>query len=188
MKGEKMMDKNEDKLGEKTDFLKENVDQTPAVQKATNRSMRKAISPYFPSAPVPLVKPTIEDDFNNHLLLERVTESIKYNILCLEYSISPKGGLRQWVKINISLLLLLGIPILIFVPLATYLMGGFSDIAELLANSTQFLLASAINILQIIGVLIVIASIIYIIFKLMALRFGSRGGQSGDVIDVTPDK
>jgi len=181
-----MNDKNND-----TSKMNEETTQVPVNKKTTERSVNLAISSYFPIAPAPLERPSIDDDFLNLPVVERVTESIKYNILCLEYSISPKGGLRQWIKLNISLLLLFGIPILIFVPLATYFMAGFSDISELFLNATHFLLESAFNILKLIGVIIVIASILYFIFKLLVLRFGQRGRKTNDeddYINVTPNK
>ncbi len=185
------MSENKSELEGENNIPTKNAPQSSDIQKTAGRSMKKAISLYFPSTPAPLKKPHIDKDFNDLPVIDRVTESISYNILCLEYSISPKGGLRQWIKINISLLLLFGIPILIFVPLATYFMAGFSDISELFSNATHFLLESAFNILKLIGVIIAIASILYIIFKFMALRFGQKGKKSNDeddYINVTPSK
>ena len=181
VKGKKIMSENEDKL-------KKKVGQSIVAQKA-NPSIRKVIASFFPTVPVPLAKPNIDDDFNNQPLVERITESIKYNILCFEYSISPKGGLRQWIKINISLLLLFGIPLLIFVPLATYVMSGFLDISEHIEGITQNIFASALNILKAIGVIIAaivaIASIISIIFKFVAFYFrGEESNGKDDFIDV----
>jgi len=132
-------------------------------------AVSKTISSYFPTTP--LNKPTIADDFNELSAINRVTEAFLYNLLSIEYSISPKGGLRQWIKINLSLLLLFGIPILIFVPLATYLMGGFANISGLLENATQLLLMASQNVLKLIGVIIAIGTILYIIFKLLTRRF-----------------
>ncbi len=183
------MGKNEDKLEKKDDILNKNVDQVPTTKKNTDSSIGKVISSYFPTTPVSLEEPAIDDDFHNLPFIERVTESIKYNVLCLEYSISPKGGLRQWIKINISLLLLLGIPIFIFVPLATYFMSDLENISELFTNVTQSLLEAFFNILKLTGVIILIGTIIYIVLKLITLRFGQKEGKSGnkgDCIDVTP--
>lgn len=193
-KGVTMNDGNDDNPERNEDARSEdnlpnkNIAQVPAADKKTEKFIKSVVTSYFPSAAAPLNRPAIDDDFQNLPTIERVTESIKYNILCLEYAISPKGGLRQWFKLNISLLLLFGIPILIFVPLATYFMQGFTDMSELFANATQFLLSSALNILKLFGVLIAISIIIWGIFKLMALRFGQRNSKSDDYIDVTPNK
>lgn len=158
--------------------------------KSNSTAISKTISSYFPATPIPLNEPKIDYDFNDLPAIERVTEALRYNLLSIEYSISPKGGLRQWIKINLSLLLLFGIPILIFIPLATYLMGGFANISGLLENTTQLLLMAAQNVLKLIGVIIAIGTILYIIFKLLSLRFSSKTKESGsgkdDVIDVTP--
>lgn len=157
--------------------------------KSNNTAVSKTISSYFPATPIPLNKPKIDNDFNDLPAIERVTEALLYNFLSIEYSISPKGGLRQWIKINLSLLLLFGIPILIFVPLVTYLMGGFANISGLLENTTQLLLMAAQNVLKFIGVIIAISTILYIIFKLLSLRFSSKtkdsGNEKDDFIDIT---
>jgi hypothetical protein len=145
-------------------------------EKGVGRSLRGTLSAYFPKTPVPLTKPAIVDDFHGLSVLGRVTESIKYNISCFEYSISPKGGLRQWIKINISLLLLFGIPILIFVPLLTYLLSGFVTMSEFLANMTGSLLEAARNFLYFLCTLIAIASIIFIVFALYAKGTGRKFG------------
>ena len=166
-----------------------NSRQASVPQKKSDGSIKKTISSYFPATPIPLEPPTLDQDFDKLSILERTTESLKYNLLSLEFTVSPKGGLRQWIKINISLLLFFGIPILLFVPLATYFMGGFANITESLSNATQYLFTSALYVLKTIGVLIIITSILYLIFKFFALRYGKRGGEShdkGDYIDVTP--
>jgi len=134
-------------------------------------AISKWLSSYFPIGPTSLNKPAIDKDFNSLPPIERVTESLIYNLLFIEYSISPKGGLRQWIKINVSLLLFLGIPILILISLGTFVMGGLADITGQFANVTQFLLVSAQNILKLIGVVIVIGTTLYIIFKLPLIIF-----------------
>ena len=138
--------------------------------KSNSNAVSKAISSYFPATPTPLNKPIIDKDFNDLPAIERVTEALRYNLLSIEYSISPKGGLRQWIKINLSLLLLFGIPMLILLiltPLATYLMEGFVIHAGLLEYGSKLLLMAAQNILKLIGVTTVIGTILYIIFKLL---------------------
>jgi len=164
--------------------------QKSVLPKTTTRSLIKTVASYLPAQATPLQKPVIDDDFIDSPTIERVYESIKYNTLCFEYSISPKGGLRQWIKLNISILLLFGIPILIFVPLATYFVGGFANISQLLAMGTKFLFDCALNILKTIFVLIAIVSVIYIILKLIAFFFQKRSDRSNnknDYINVPPN-
>lgn len=161
-----------------------------ALKSNSNRvAVSKSISSYFPTTPIPLNKPIIADDFNELPTIDRVTEAFLYNILSIEYSISPKGGVRQWIKINISLLLLFGIPILIFVPLATYFMGGFETISGQFANATQLLLVAAQNILKCIALIIIIGTLCYILLKILSLRLSSKKNKAGseqeDFINVT---
>jgi len=131
----------------------------------------KVLSSYFPNSPTSLNKPGIDKNFNSLPIIEKVTVSLIYNLLFIEYSISPKGGVRQWIKINISLLLLFGIPILIFIPLETFFMGGLANITGEFANVTQFLLVSALNLLKLIGVMMALGTTLYILFKLPSISF-----------------
>lgn len=140
----------------------------PVNPKSIVQPLRKTILPYFPSDPFPLEKPSLDEDFRNFSHVERVAESIRYNILCLEFSISPKGGLRQWIKVNIALSLLIGIPVLVFMPIITYLIGGVAEISELLADASQYLLQGALNILKLVGV--IIAAILGLIILMRILR------------------
>ena len=149
-------------------------------QKSTGGSIKKTISSYFPATTIPLDPPILDQEFDKLSILERITESLKYNLLSIEYAISPKGGLRQWIKINISLFLLFGIPIMLFIPLATYFMDGFANVMGSLSNATRYLFTAALNILKTIGVLIIIASILCLIFKFLALRYGRREDESNN--------
>ena len=168
LKGEKTTSCKNDKTVKEYSTTSKNVSQVPINQKTIDRSIRKTISPYFPTNHVPLEKPSIDKNFKNLSHIERVTESLRYNVHCLEYSISPKGGLRHWIKINIALLILFGIPVMIFMPLITYLIGGVAEISGLLANASQYLFEGALNILKLIGV--VIAVILGLIILLRVLR------------------
>ena len=155
--GETIMNENEDNSGK------------------DNNIINKVKSAFFPVA-VPLRKPVVDDVFDDLPALLRATETIMYNILCLEYSISPKGGLRQWVLMNISFLLLLGIPIFIFVPLGTYFTGGVASIAGNLYIATKFLRDGAVNILEFIFAVIAIVTILWGILKLASKQ--REGGSS----------
>jgi len=64
--------------------------------------------------PSELDRPKVDTKIQILPPIKRASESIKYNILCLEYFLSPQGGLRQCLKMSISftlLFLLLGLPL-----------------------------------------------------------------------------
>ena len=146
-------------------------------QKRSRGAISKTLALYFPPTSAPLKKPIIDDDLEDLPILERVTESLKYNIQSIEYSISPRGGLRQYLKFNISVFLLIGIPLFLFLPLFSYFMNSiahisasFAAISEFLDIATQSLFNSSINILKTIGVLIAISTILYLIFRFLRYR------------------
>ena len=141
-----------------------------------DRSIRRTLSSWFPITPKPLVPPTLDNQFDALTVVERITESLGYNILCFEYFLSPKGGLRQWLKINMSLFVLFAIPIFLFVPLATYFMGGFQSITEMFANATKAMLLGTMNLGAAIVTIILTAFLLYGVFKIVAWRVRTGGG------------
>jgi hypothetical protein len=109
------------------------------------------IPPIYPLNP-PTVEPTLE-----HLsFLERSTEVLRYTLLSLEYSLSPKGRLRQWIKLNILLFLWLGIPLLLFTPLVTYFLGQFVTMTGYINESILNLLNSILPTFILVTILSVI--------------------------------
>lgn len=153
-------------------------------------SLAKAASAYLPAAPRPLDKPNVDKELENLPVVERVTESLKYNLLSLEYAISPKGGLRQWIKLNFSVLILLGLPAILFIPLFAYVMFGFEAISGLFASGTHLLVLSAQNILKLIVLVVIIATLIYAIFHFLKKWHSGRKKESfpdqDDIIDISP--
>lgn len=139
-------------------LVKKGSDELSAIKK--RESINKMMRSYFPSGPSELKKPFVDKKFSSLSVFERIIEAVKYNFLSFEYALSPKGGLRYWIKLNISLLLLFAIPILLFVPLLTYLFSNISSLSELFSNITYFLYLSALNILKLLLVIFAITLII----------------------------
>lgn len=119
-----------------------------------------------PSAPLP--QPKTVPDLEHLPVLERVSETLRYSISHLEYNLSPNGGLRQWLKINISFLILLGIPILLFAPLLTFFMVEFTSI-------TAYFLRSVLNIFLSVLALAATVSLLWGGYKLIVfLRYSEK--------------
>ena len=55
--------------------------------------------------------------------LNRATESWRFNILSLEYWLSPSGVLRQFIQLVIWMAILLLTPVLLIFPLITFILG-----------------------------------------------------------------
>jgi hypothetical protein len=67
--------------------------------------------------PTPLEKPVVDPLFPQMDALERSAESIRYSILSWEFWASPKGQVREWMRHNTRLVVLLFIPALIIIPI-----------------------------------------------------------------------
>lgn len=89
---------------------------------------------------VRLEHPEVDRSLGRLSGLERVAEVLRYQILRLEYALSPAGGLRAWVKVNLLLGAVLAVPLLVLVPLVTAFLGAFT-------TWTRFLFDASVNIL-----------------------------------------
>lgn len=150
--------------------------------------IKTTVSTFFPTKISELKQPKLESTFESLPSYERVPESLKYTILSLEYSLSPRGGLRQWIKVNLSLLLLFGIPTLMLIPL----LMGVSNIVGEVANITDLMYVVAMNIFKFVLVVLATGTTIYFANKFIQEYLKSKKSNdsngNNDVIDVTPDK
>lgn len=118
-----------------------------SIPKTLSLAMRNAWQP------IPVPKPEVDPDLPQLPAIQRSAEVLRYKMLQLEFAISPEGGLRGWLKLNVLLALLIGIPALFLVPIITFLVSSF-------ASWTGFLLEAAMNLLYTLLALLAIGAII----------------------------
>ena len=90
----------------------------------------------------------------------RSAEAIRYQVLRMEHALSPGGGLRCWLKLNVLLALGLAIPAILLVPPVTAVLVAFSTWAGYLAAATLNLLLALICIILIAAILSTVVSTI----------------------------
>jgi len=78
---------------------------------------------------IPIERPTVDLHFTEQHFLNRSVESIQYCLLNFEYSLSPSGRLRQWIKLNLLLFLWIGIPVFMLLPVVTVFFSEFSTLS-----------------------------------------------------------
>lgn len=93
--------------------------------------------------------------------IERVAEVLRYKFLQIEFAISPSGGIRAWLRLNLLIAVTLVIPSLLVVPVVTWLLGSF-------VTMTGFLLAAAQNLLYTVVTIIALVSLV------LAFGFGLK--------------
>lgn len=119
--------------------------------------------------PVPISVPVIDHDLHEMLVLERVTEVTRFQLHQFEYVVSPGGGLRAWLRMNMLVAMILIIPALFVVPVLTFLAGSF-------ATLTAFLLQASINIFfAIVTLIATVAAVLSFISVVKVLWLGNRG-------------
>jgi len=78
--------------------------------------------------PSPLERPQVNPDLEEMDGLSRSAESIRYSILSIEFWISPNGQVREWLRHNTRLAIILGIPALLVLPILLVLLWQFAAI------------------------------------------------------------
>lgn len=90
--------------------------------------------------PTSLARPVITD-LGKQGPIQRATMVLWYSALRVEYWISPSGSLREWIRFNITLALIIGIPALLVVPIVTVLLWQFTAWTDYLVQiAKNFLL------------------------------------------------
>lgn len=113
-------------------------------------------------APIP--PPVVDPDLTELSGVQRSAEVLRYKLLQLEYAISSGGGLRAWLKLNLLVSLLLGIPALLVVPIITFLLGSF-------VTWTAFLFQAALNILYtVLTIVAIVGAVRILVYVLATLR------------------
>ena len=114
--------------------------------------------------PTPIAAPEVDPDLTELSGVERSAEVFRYKLLQLEYALSSGGGLRAWLKLNLLVSFLLGIPALFVVPVITLLLSSF-------ATWTAFLFQTALNILYTLLTIVAIVAVVMALgYALSTLR------------------
>ena len=108
----------------------------------------------------PLTEPIVDRRISRRHWLERSTEVFAYSIKSLEYALSPSGRLRQFIKLNLLLLCIIGIPLLIFLPLTAFAFNQLTDITYNLQLCMNHLLQAAVPVMILVFVLSLIVMMV----------------------------
>ncbi len=109
----------------------------------------------------PLTEPNVDRLISRRHWLERSTEVLAYSIKSFEYALSPSGRLRQFIKLNLLLLCIIGIPLLIFLPITAFAFNQLVDITYNLQLCINHLLQAAVPVM----ILVFVLSLIVIMVK-----------------------
>jgi hypothetical protein len=110
----------------------------------------------------------VDPDFPRMPALARSAEVWRYNLLDLEYALAPQGGLRQWIKFNLSLFLLVAVPLAGIIGLLFLFDRAFGGLASI--TDKLFVIVKNILYIGLMGAaLLALGTIVF-----LALRYGRR--------------
>jgi hypothetical protein len=110
--------------------------------------------------PVSISAPTIDRGLNEMMVLERVTEIFRYQLLQTEYMVSPGGGLRAWLRMNMLVAMVLIIPATLVVPVLTMLAGSFATLTGFLYQASMNLFYTVITLIGTVASVLTFISIL----------------------------
>jgi len=88
----------------------------------------------IPWRAVPLDPPTLNEQIESPNPIIRSAEVFRFSLLRLEFWISPTGHIRAWLRLNLFILAVVGIPAVTIAPLIVWLL---SEIAAAIALALQ---------------------------------------------------
>ncbi|QQL43738.1 hypothetical protein [Sulfuriroseicoccus oceanibius] len=95
--------------------------------------------------PTPVGKPAIDRDLPELSWPERTVEVLVYSVLSFEYWLSPGGLLREWIRLNVAVGVVLMVCAVILVPSLTAVLKGAVEwtllSAEVAQNMTNMMTA-----------------------------------------------
>jgi hypothetical protein len=116
--------------------------------------------------PRPLALPRADGEMIRCGAVERAAEVFRYMFHRLEYWISPNGWLREWIRINLRVALLVAIPALVVAPLVTRALIHLNAWVTQLNNTTSALVLFPLSAVLVLGL---ICLLIYL-FRMLPFR------------------
>ena len=84
--------------------------------------------------PKPIDPPKPDPTLDDMSGPQRSAEVMRYSILSLEFLLSPLGRLREWVRLNGKVSLVLLVPVLLILPLVTWILAQIAHWLEMLIS------------------------------------------------------
>lgn len=117
--------------------------------------------------PEAIEPPEVDPELPHLTGVERSAEVFRYSVFSLEYWLSPKGYLREWLRFNAKIASILFIPALLVVPLITFTLMQFKTWAELLVTTLTGMILFPLSALLVLGL---ISALVYLAKSLSQRR------------------
>ena len=108
--------------------------------------------------------PVVDPELTEMCSIERSAEVTRYSILSLEWWLSPKGTLREWLRLHSKLGCLLLIPAALILPVITFILwqiaGWMGALLSIASHLILFPLAALLALMIFLFVMAVIRTIL----------------------------
>lgn len=94
--------------------------------------------------PKPINKPELDPDLLDHSPLVRTSEILRHSFHRFEFWLSANGMLREWLRLNLLLALIVGITGLLVAPSVTILLGEIAQWVQLILDILAGLVSTAL--------------------------------------------
>jgi hypothetical protein len=115
-----------------------------------------------------LAAPVVDPDFPQLSPIERAAEVIRFMLSRLEYWLSPLGNLREFMRLNLRLAVLVAVPVLMVAPLMSLGLKQFNNWISLLSESMSSFVLLPFSILL---TILLVSGLIYIGKSVLELRY-----------------
>jgi hypothetical protein len=102
--------------------INSNRQAVPVIDRSTTQLARLRRLAVNTLQSVPLEPPALDPNFSRLAALERAGEVLRYHARRTEHWLSPGGHVRAWLRLNIRLALVLGIPTVLLTPIVTLIL------------------------------------------------------------------
>ena len=109
--------------------------------------------------PKPIQTPQVDPELSNLNGLQRSVEALRYGFLSVEHWMSPNGRIREFIRFNAILALLLLVPALIIFPIITLILWQVAGWVGALAHIARNLVVIPLAVL---GTIILVKIIIVV--------------------------
>lgn len=127
--------------------------------------MKSSLIPHWQPKPVSI--PLVDRELPKLTAVERSAEVLRYMWHRFEFWISPKGNLREFIRLNVRLALLLAIPALTVAPLITLALEQLQIWIALLTQAVSGFILLPLSVMLSI---FLVCGMLYIIRTLLDLR------------------
>ena len=110
--------------------------------------------------PMHLLQPSVDPLFPRMGILERTAESLRYCLLKAEHWLSPGGFLREWLRNNSKVAVLLGIPVLLVMPVLLLLFTQIVSFSTLLMMIAKNIAMAVMALLAALVALLILRSVV----------------------------